>query len=561
MAQISYRRLFLYLIILCCLAMLPMLGLTDFNTKGEPREAVVAMSMLEQHNWILPTNNGGEIPYKPPMFHWCVAACSLLTGGMVNEFTSRLPSALSLIVLTALTFRFFARRRGEAEGLVAALLMFSSLEVWRAGANCRVDMMLTLFTVAAIYALVSWWERGMKFLPWLAILLMSCATLTKGPVGVIIPSLVAGVFMLLRRAPVLKTFLLLFLAALLSLILPLCWYWAAYQQGGDEFLYLVMEENFGRMLGNMSYDVHVHSWPYNIAMLLSGLLPWTLIPLLRICVLKKSSWRKGYESLRSGVGHWFEWLRKAPLSDVLSLTACVVIFIFYSLPKGKRGVYLLPMYPFAAYFLARLMLAMARNKRRILMLLGQLIAVVAAGVSIFFFVDALLLHKVAVQPVSLVSYLFALIGIVAAVAWWRRWRKEEGARLCVAMAVVAIAAYTTAWGSILPEAMKARSARPVAEDIVANFPDAPMNIYEFIADAEEAAGDPIHFFELNFYLGDKIRNFVKENPTSGYLLISDEDAEKWLPAFGEDGYKFEKVYTPDRKLMKRHAALYRFIRN
>ena len=53
------------------------LGLTNFHTKGEPREAIVAVSMLQNDNWILPINNGGDIAYKPPFFHWCIAALSL----------------------------------------------------------------------------------------------------------------------------------------------------------------------------------------------------------------------------------------------------------------------------------------------------------------------------------------------------------------------------------------------------------------------------------------------------------------------------------------------------
>lgn len=61
-ADMSRRRILLLLTIICCLALLPFLGLADFNTKGEPREAVVAFSILGQENWILPTNNGGEIP-------------------------------------------------------------------------------------------------------------------------------------------------------------------------------------------------------------------------------------------------------------------------------------------------------------------------------------------------------------------------------------------------------------------------------------------------------------------------------------------------------------------
>ena len=48
----------------------PFLGVTIFYTKGEPREAIVALSMLESGNWILPVNYGTDIAYKPPFFYW-----------------------------------------------------------------------------------------------------------------------------------------------------------------------------------------------------------------------------------------------------------------------------------------------------------------------------------------------------------------------------------------------------------------------------------------------------------------------------------------------------------
>ena len=118
----SRRKTVLILLAICGLALLPFLGIADFNTKGEPREAVVAFSILEQENWILPTNNGGEIPYKPPFLHWCIAAVSLLlNGGIVNEYTSRLPSAIALIAMTATIFLFFSKKSQNKTALGTAL--------------------------------------------------------------------------------------------------------------------------------------------------------------------------------------------------------------------------------------------------------------------------------------------------------------------------------------------------------------------------------------------------------------------------------------------------------
>ena len=74
------RQATLLLALLCLCTLVPFLGDTLFNTRGEPREAVVALSMWQDGNWILPINNGVDMAYKPPFFHWLVALCSLLPG-------------------------------------------------------------------------------------------------------------------------------------------------------------------------------------------------------------------------------------------------------------------------------------------------------------------------------------------------------------------------------------------------------------------------------------------------------------------------------------------------
>ena len=240
--NIKYNKALWLIIILAIVMMIPFLGLTDFNTKGEPREAVVAYTMLEHGNWILPINNGGDIPYKPPFFHWCIAFFSLFIGH-VNEYTSRLPSAVSLVLMTVGGFVFYAKRKNAQTSLIAAILTLTAFEVHRAGMNCRVDMVNTAFMVGAMYLLYRWWEKGKHQLPWLAILCMSGATLTKGPVGIILPCFVMGVFMLTQRENFWGIVWRMALTALLSLVIPFCWYYAAYLQGGDEFLRLVKEEN------------------------------------------------------------------------------------------------------------------------------------------------------------------------------------------------------------------------------------------------------------------------------------------------------------------------------
>lgn len=370
------RILALSLLLLCIINLLMFLGITEFNTKGEPREAVVAVSMLTQDNWVLPMNNGADIPYKPPFFHWCIAALSL-PQGYVSEFTSRLPSALSLIAIVVCGFLFFAKRKNNKVALIAALLTLTSTEVHRAAIVCRVDMMLTAFIVGSLFLLYKWYERECRGVPVFAILCMSGAMCTKGPVGVILPLLVMGVFLLIRGKNFWKVFAKFVLFGILALILPLVWYVSAYQQGGQHFLDLVMEENLGRFLGKMSYESHENPVWYNFMTVIVGWLPWTLFLLISLFFLK---YHKVQISLRTA----WQKVRNAEPLQLFVWVSFIVIFVFYCIPKSKRSVYLLPIYPFMAYLIAEYLVYLMHNKVKPYKIFAGFLAFVSMLVSAVF---------------------------------------------------------------------------------------------------------------------------------------------------------------------------------
>jgi len=119
------------IIIICLIAVLPWIAMGDFSTKGEPREAAVAVSMLESGDWILPKVYANEFAYKPPMMHWLIAVFSL-PEGKVTEFTSRLPSALAYTLMLVYVLIFFGRKTRFQEAFIATLLLLTCVEIHRA---------------------------------------------------------------------------------------------------------------------------------------------------------------------------------------------------------------------------------------------------------------------------------------------------------------------------------------------------------------------------------------------------------------------------------------------
>ena len=188
---------FWFLALLCVLVLVPFLGETIFYSKGEPREAIVAVSMLQSGNWILPVNYGVDIAFKPPFLYWCIASVSWLAGG-VSEFTTRFPSAVAAIGMMLFFYRFVRKRLGEELAMLSVMLLLTSFEVHRAAVAGRVDMVQVACIVIALCMLYRWDEQGQRRFPWPAVLLMACGTLTKGPVGSIFPCMVTGVYLLMR---------------------------------------------------------------------------------------------------------------------------------------------------------------------------------------------------------------------------------------------------------------------------------------------------------------------------------------------------------------------------
>ena len=128
MDKIHRSRLFWITALLCFLSLFLFLGQSNFHTRGEPREALVAMAMLEDGNWTLPITNGTDIAYKPPLFHWAIATISKIVGE-INEYTSRMPSSISLAAMILAGFIFYAKRRGKELAFLASLYTLTNFDV------------------------------------------------------------------------------------------------------------------------------------------------------------------------------------------------------------------------------------------------------------------------------------------------------------------------------------------------------------------------------------------------------------------------------------------------
>lgn len=514
--------------------LLPMAALVPFNTKGEPREAIVALSMLLSGDWVLPVSFGADIPYKPPFLAWMIALFSL-PAGHVTEFTARLPSVIAAMALAGTVVSFARRDMGwsPARSLCAALLTLTCVEVWRNAGVCRVDMVLTAAITGAVVLLARLASRGGfgRFAG--ATALMTVAVLTKGPVGMVLPCLIIAVWAFASRlAPgrILALAGIVAAAAVLSLVLPAWWYYEAYRQGGEEFYRLAMEENVGRMTGTMSYASHENPWYYNLITLVAGLAPYTLVLLLRAVRLRRG------QLLQHPAGR----------GAMLCIVASVVTLVFYTIPASKRSVYLLPMYPFLSIGILVCWEWLTVHAIKLERLFSYLIRGVAAAVCVALVVAPFVMRDAEFNPwVCLAS---------ALVTGWLVIRRGglRGIGVIPYTLALVTAILTVTGIAILPPVMEAKTDRPLAEAIEANAAqDEP--VWEYITQ------DPLlRYYTAGFYTGDRIRLLPGKPLTAadGWLVTSPDDAASLTAA--NPGLTLTKVWETRRSCdTRRPVALYR----
>lgn len=474
--------------------LLPWLGETLFNSKGEPREAIVAVSILQNGDWLLPLSYGTDLPFKPPFMAWLIAAFAwLFNGGVVNEYISRLPSALAAIAMIMAGYRWAERQRDARFALIFSFITLTCVEVFRAAVACRLDMVLTACMVIALYMLFDLNGRKIKhkFLRYTAvILLLSCATMTKGPVGALLPCFIAGAYRLLNRDPFFSTFTKMLLIAIASLVIPAVWYYAAYLRGGDAFYDLMMEENIGRLTGNMSYESHVNPWYYNFMTLAAGLLPWTVLLVATLTAIRR--------------------YRRKPLSSaaVLSITAVVLTIGFYCIPESKRSVYLLPAYPFICYGIASILDA-KETMARVVRFFAWFVAILAVMAPI----AVVTLQFVSIKGVNLESipwwrYLFVLLPLAPGIAWFINRHSPTGHIIAIVWSL-----YLSYAAAIMPSILNPNSDR-----------DEAMRVEKLAGNKDIISLHQTRFYTMNFYLGDRLRGVdgiddASKYPSGTVLLV------------------------------------------
>ncbi len=302
------------------------LGRLPLIDPDEGRYARIPQEMLQTGDFITPRLDGVLYFEKPPLYYWLNAAAMTVLGR--SEAANRVWSALFGLAELLLVFALARSVAGERAGLLAALVLGTSVLFVAASHFNSIDPTVTFFIVAT---LASFWfahrSRGRRALwYWLATFAAAAmAVMAKGLIGVVIPAGVVVLYLavtrqlgVLIRVPWLR-------GSALFAVITAPWFVLVSLRNPGFLWYFFVHEHLLRY----TTDVASRGEPawFFVVIAVVGLLPWTGAVVASVALLRDDA-----RTSRPDAAH---------LVQLLWIWALVVL-IFFSFSHSKLAAYILP---------------------------------------------------------------------------------------------------------------------------------------------------------------------------------------------------------------------------
>lgn len=297
-----------------------------------------AKGMLETQDLVTPRYMGEERFQKPILFYWLILSSFRVFG--VSWLAARLPSILFGAFLAVLIFAisnlFFKDR---IIGLSAALFSATTPLYYRYARLAVPDMALVFFMTLALYYFArSYKDSGDRKARLLFFAALAFAVLIKGPVGLLVPLFIVGIFCLIKRERVFGAGSILTGLVIFALIAG-PWFYLIYRIHGGSYVSHVWSREILQRLGG-GYGGHFiigyfKGLCFYISALITKFLPYSLF--LPVAFINSFAVLSNRHPDRHGEGE-----RSAHLFLILWLA---VVLVFFSLIAEKRAWYLLALSP------------------------------------------------------------------------------------------------------------------------------------------------------------------------------------------------------------------------
>ena len=359
--MISRYKYSLWLILLGSVFFIPFLGASHLFDWDEVNFAECAREMLVTNDYTTVQIDFEPFWEKPPLFMWLQALSMKIFG--ITEFAARLPNAIAGVLIMLVLFNVGKKFFDEKFGLYFSLSYFGGWLAFMYSKSGIIDPWFNLFMFLSIYFMILVYSEEYKKRiknVFLSAFFASLATLTKGPVGILIPMLTYFFALFfhegVRRIISIKE-IIVFVVTLLVV-------------GGSWFFILIVEGKYEVIVDFILYQIRLfstqdagHGGPfyYHFVVLLLGFFP---LSFFAIYGMKKSIRKNGLSEKQQKFSGWMFIL-------------FWVVVILFSIVKTKIIHYSSMAYYPIAFFSALAFYRMKDNELKSLKLIRGLTFLVA----------------------------------------------------------------------------------------------------------------------------------------------------------------------------------------
>jgi 4-amino-4-deoxy-L-arabinose transferase-like glycosyltransferase len=317
------------------------IGLRDPWPSDEPRFTLAAQQMVESGDWMFPHRGSELYPDKPPMLMWMEAATYEVVRNWRIAFL--MPSLLAALLTLALTYDLGRRFWNPRAGLYAACALLAVFQFVYQCKRAQIDPLEMGWITLANWGLLLHFLRGPNWRAyWLACFAAGLGVITKG-VGFLallmfVPYLWArlrGWDGVTRTSHATLRWLggaLAFSAAIALWLVPMLL--SAQARAAPEY-----HEYVNNILLHQTAQRYAGTWSHPQPF-------WYFLPIVLF------NWFPLSLAYPVAIPRWWRAIRDGDARIMLPLIWGLLLLVFFSIPVGKRDVYVMPVLPMVALALA-----------------------------------------------------------------------------------------------------------------------------------------------------------------------------------------------------------------
>lgn len=339
------------------------LGLRDPWPADEPRFAQLSQFILDSGEWLFLRRGDELYSDKSPAFMWLQASAIALAGGSLR-LGFLLPSLLASLGTLWLVYDLGRRLWTHRVGMAAAWLLLFALQFTFQAKRAQIDPLLLFFITLANYGVLRQLLLGPDPRAWgLGGFAAGLGTITKAVGGLSLLMALPAAWAAWRGWPRVtmprpRTWVLgavMFALATLVWFGPLFWTVA---RSGEAW----QQDYVHTLLFHQTVNRYTASWDHQK-------------PFWYHAGVVATLWLPAALALPWAVPAWWRRLRRRDARYLLPLAWVAMVLLFFSVPEGKRDVYIMPALPMFCLALAPLVPGLVRKAGPRRLLLGFVLAI------------------------------------------------------------------------------------------------------------------------------------------------------------------------------------------